>query len=535
MTAKENSRAAAKGIEAAMRSKSRAVSPSRYFLPYQLRWINDPSDLKQGDKSRQIGWTWMEAYDATSSRFRATDARKVDYWLSSADESAGAEFIGYCEFFGRKFFDKIADRFTEELTDPHTKERYTSLCVRCPNGKRITAMSSNPRRFRGKRGDVGLDEFDFHDQPGEMWDAVGAVTQWGGSIRVFTTRSVEGSDFDRWAINSRKVLAALGVTENRERIGYPAYDTLQAKATEMGLAPVFSYHRVTIEDAIAEGICERINQVSGRKRTREQFLAWCRAKCRSLAAYLQEYMCQPSIELSVWLPYSLIESCESDECPQAGDELVGYKGGICDVGVDVGRHEDLTVITALEHVGDVRYMRMRREIKEMSLPDQKAELAGLLRKIRMGRCCIDMSGIGLGLKEFTEKEFGSHLIEGVDMTNKAEQVLAVGIKEAFEDRQVRVSPQDQVFKDDLHKVRKGVTALGHVRFVGARDATGHADRFWSLALALYAGSMVTAPEFEWEPAGRRRFAPRRGLWLPESQSSRAAGRLWLPGQIRRVA
>src|SRR2546427_5281216 len=37
---------------------------SAYFLPYQLRWLDDDSPLKIVEKSRQIGLTYVDAYDS---------------------------------------------------------------------------------------------------------------------------------------------------------------------------------------------------------------------------------------------------------------------------------------------------------------------------------------------------------------------------------------------------------------------------------------------------------------------------------------
>jgi phage FluMu gp28-like protein len=52
----------------------------------------------------------------------------------------------------------------------------------------------------------------------------------------------------------------------------------------------------------------------------------------------------------------------------------------------------------------------------------------------------------------------------------------------FQDKLVRV-PADAVVREDLHKVRKIVTAANNVRLDADRDEAGHADRFWALALA----------------------------------------------------
>ncbi len=481
------------------------------FLPYQRRWIDDTSVIKLGDKSRRTGWTWCEAFDAVSRRFRGTHLSKSDYWFSSADDSAAAEFIEYCRFFAQAIYQQgashVLGRNLEILTDPS----YTSYRIKCPNGTKITAMSSNPRRFRSKGGDVCLDEFDFHGDPEAMWDAASPVTQWGGSLRVFSTPNGEGTFFGQLIKSTKQLLACFGITSYRKRDRFPSYEELCAKASESGISPVVSYHRVTIEDAIEEGIVERINEASNTCQTRGQFLAACRARSRSEDAFRQEYMCEPSTEWSAWLTCKLISACEDETCPAANEPLTGYASGPCDVGVDVGRKRDLTVITVLENVGDVLWQRQRLEISGVSLPEQEQILAGVLRSVRLRRCCIDMSGIGLGLFEYTQRQFGRRRIEGIQFTNPAKEVLAVDILKAFEDRAIRINVNDQTMRDDLGSVHKGVTATNLVRFDGERGPQGHADRFWSLALAIHAGrgKVVRLPEFT--GAGRAIFA-REGAW-----------------------
>jgi len=482
------------------------------FMPYQIAWINDPSPLKLGDKSRRTGWTWCEAYDAVSSRWRRTNNVRRDYWFSSADESAGVEFIDYCRFWAETLFNQVANVVTEQYLDPDTKRFATALVIKCPNGHKIVAMTSNPRRFRSKGGDVCLDEFAFHDDPRAMYDAAAPVTQWGGRIRIFSTPNGEGSFYNTLVQNCRKVLAAMGVTDLSDRSKFPTLDAMRAQAREMGIKPVFSYHHVTIIDAIEQGIVERINEKTGGNQTREQFLQDCRDKSRSEDAFNQEYMCTPSADASAWLPYSLIESCEHEDCPKAGDPLTGYTGGLCSVGVDVGREIDLTVITVFEIVGDVKWMRRRIELLKTPLPIQLDILIPILQAIRLLRACIDKTGIGLGLAEFAAKKFGSR-IEGVQFTPASKEDMAVRMKSTFEDRGLRITENDTVLRDDLHRVRKVTTAAGNIRFEGERTGDGHADRFWSAGLGLLAGETNYVP-FNFTPTRPLTFAPPRvgGNW-----------------------
>jgi phage FluMu gp28-like protein len=458
------------------------------FLPYQERWIKDESPRKYYDKARRTGITYSEAFDCTSRRFRPHKRTDRDYWFSSADESAAAEFIEYCGWFAKKLFAAIADRYVEQLEDEVSKKPATAFCVRCPNGKKIVAMTSNPRRFRSKGGDVGLDEFAFHDDPRGMYTAANPVTTWGGTLRIITTPNGEANEANKLVQKCHKTLAAMGLDPTAPQLAkpaaLPAWDKLTAAARAAKISPVFSYHRTTIEDAIAQGLVEKINRVAGTSWTREAFLLDCREKALDEEAFLQEYMCVPGTDSTAWLTYALIEACEHEQCAQPGF-MPGknYAGGPCFVGVDVGRHRDITVIWVLERVGDVLWTRAVIELEKTPLPAQCAMLGIVCRMLKSVSVRIDKTGLGEGLVDYAKRDIGGD-VQGVHFTNDHKQTLAVGIKQAFESRTVRIPANCSPIREDLHKVRKTTTALGTVRFEGERDKTGHADRFWALALAI---------------------------------------------------
>jgi len=79
--------------------------------------------------------------------------------------------------------------------------------------------------------------------------------------------------------------------------------------------------------------------------------------------------------------------------------------------------------------------------------------------------------------------------------------LAMPLLRLFQDRLVRI-PSDPTVREDLHKVRKIVTASHNVRLDAPRDSDGHADRFWALALAYHGhdlGIAVTVVMPKWSP------------------------------------
>jgi len=467
------------------------------FLPYQLEWINDESLRKLGDKSRRTGWTYCEAYDCTARRYRKTNRREMDYWFSSADESAAQEYIDYCRFFARDLFGVAADHFTEQVEDPQTKRVGTAFCIRTPSGHKIVAMSSNPRRFRSKGGDVCLDEIAFHDDPRGMYTAASPVTTWGGCLRMFSTPNGEGNEFNRLVQICRKTLAALGYNPDRPRECPLTFERLTSEARRLKITPYFSYHRVTIEDAIEQGIVELINRTRGTNWTREGFLQDCKDKSIDWAAFLQEYMCVASADASAWLSYALIESCEHEASAQPGVGLVGYEGGPCYVGVDFARNRDRSVVWVLESVGDVLWTRQIEYLDNMATPDQASKLAAILRSVKFNACEMDMTGSGLGLFEYTRRAFDTR-VHGVNFASAVKsnpldndsanvpvtESIATALKTRMEDRLIRLPWNCTEVRDDLHKPKKMFTASGRVTFVATRDKAGHADRFWALSLAV---------------------------------------------------
>lgn len=427
------------------------------LLPYQQAWRRDTSRLKLWEKSRRIGATWAESNDATLSRLagRVTS----DYWFSSADESAAYEFAEYCRHWLR-----LADQVTEIVTDHVLDDRGVAakaFVVRLPNGSRITAMSSSPRRFRSKGGDVCLDEFAYHDDPAALWDAAYPTITWGDRLRVLSTHNGEGTLFAGFCEMAR-----------RHRAGRPARGDMP-----------WSLHRVTLHDACDQGLVERINETKGRDLTVEQFVAQCRAGCRSEDQWRQEYLAEPATDNAAWLPYDLIDACAVPGWqPHAGDD----RGPIY-VGCDVGESRDLTVIWTLQRIGDVLHTLDVRTFRDEPLRDKEAALLAACADPRVVRCCVDATGVGAQIAQAAERTGKG---EGVKFSSPVNDQLAAPLRGLLEDRRLRL-PDGSEVREDLHSIRMIRTAGGHPRYDAARTQAGHADRFWALALAVYAAASKT--------------------------------------------
>ena len=251
-----------------------------YFLPYEIEWINDVSRFKIWEKSRRIGATFTQSYEDTEYSAVAKDPNKV--YFSSADESAGKEYIDYVRFWSGKMNYAVTDIY-EDFID--TEKDITAMTAAFKNGSKIHALTNNPRRFRSKGGKVVLDEFAFHDDAKALWNAARPSIQWGHPIRILSTYNGQNNLYYQFV-----------------------QDVKKGKLK-------WSLHSTPITVAVAQGLADKILR---RELTEEERQAWLdeeRANCGDETTWLQEYMCVPVDESTAFLTYDLIRSCETDDEP----------------------------------------------------------------------------------------------------------------------------------------------------------------------------------------------------------------------------
>ena len=475
------------------------------FLPYQQAWIDDEAPVAIGEKSRRIGWTYASAYRAVKRRLH----RGTHLFHTSADLTAAREFIEYCQHWAR-LFKEVAEDQGEQVIDE--ADGMTAFVLRFKNGARIVAGSSNPKFFRSKGGDADADEFAFHANPRELYKAMQpAALVWGHQLRVWSTHNGEGSFFAKLAGSAREWNTRI---EDR---GWRIESGLGDSAPSSILNPPSSsshpsLHSVTLLDAVDQGLVERIRGLSSPDPVaRRDFIEEIRASCPDEDAWNEEYLCRPSTEQRALLTYPMIQACEVPERGGEGEDRGGVMGWLSGgvkaadpdsttqphhhpttslpttslyCGFDVGRKHDRSVLWVLERVGDVYHTRGLRVLEDVPFTAQEELLVTLMTSRAVKRLCVDSTGIGAMLAERLVHRFG-HRVEGVHFSAPVKSELAMPLLRLFQDRLIRI-PADPAIREDLHKVRKIVTSSNNVRLDADRDAGGHADRFWALALAYHA-------------------------------------------------
>jgi phage FluMu gp28-like protein len=459
-------------------SASRATREAA-FLPYQLRWIEDQSRIAVWEKSRRIGADFCDAFRAV--RERITGARTTDYWYSSADESAAFEYMQYVKTWALDVYGLVLELVDGVERFGRDDVRVMSVTFPEIHGRRprIIAMASNPKSFRSKGGDVCLSEFAFHDNAFELWKAARPVITWGGRVRILSSHNGIESMFNQMVEMGR-----------RHAEGTPRTNDIAV-----------SLHRTTIDDAIADGLVERINLVSGEHATREEFREACRRDCGDERIFAEEYLCRPSEESGSYFPYELLRpSTGADAKPQTEvkpflDSIHrwGIGADALRAGIDVGRKRDRFVIWVVARFGAMRLTAGILEFEDRPFGVMELAIAAMMdtvipgtdgRTVQVSRCCIDATGIGMQLAERAVEKYRTR-VEAVTFTSAVKEDLFTRLRRDIEERTVTI-PDDAVVLADINSIRKTVTTAGNVRFDAQATDLGHADRATALALALHA-------------------------------------------------
>lgn len=459
---------------------SPGVGPAQdgYWMAHQLDWIRDQSKIAVCEKPRRSGMSHAEAFRVVDLRF---GGRNTDHWYAPQDESASVEFIDYVAMFARDVYGQALEIIEEDDQEIETKV----LSVRLPEIRgrrpRITAMTSNPSRFRSKGGDVTLDEFAHHPDQRGMWKAAFPTIMWGGTIRVLSTHKGVGSFFN----------------EPLVMMGKRARDPQRHGAPKARDYPI-SLHAITIYDVIANGIVERINAASGGRMTRAEFLAELRAGCLTEETWAEEFECNPSAEQDSFLPYDLLRPCvRADDSSPTGDldlfigdiEKRVESFGATDLyaGCDVARRHDLFVIDVIGRVGGMKRTLGVLAWQGESFGAMEMALARTLTLPGMRRLAIDATGMGMQLAErMTQSRYGGGNVEAVTFTAPIKEQLASLLRRDVEERTVTF-PDDPVYLADLNALRKSVTAAGNVRYdSSSNEKSGLPDYAAARMLALHA-------------------------------------------------
>jgi phage FluMu gp28-like protein len=451
------------GVLGSPRGEWPMSSPAITLYPYQQRYLLDRSRFKLGKFARQTGKTFTTTLEIVDDSFESeVNGRRTRWVILSRGERQAKEAI-------EEGVKRHAQAYQIALTDFGESDvlgadgvKYRALEVGLPGGSRITALPANPDTARGFSANVFLDEFAFHKDSEAIWKALFPVISAGWKLRVTSTPNGKSGKF---------------------------YELDTAEDS------TWSRHVVDIYQAVRDGLPRDVEEL--------------RRAIADEDAWAQEFELQYLDEASAWLSYELISSCEDEDAgiPEK------YDGNPCFVGRDIGRRNDLHVITVTEMIGDVLWERERIEQKRATFADMDAAFDEVMFRYNVARACIDQTGMGEKVVEDAQRRYGG-LVEGVLFTQGSKLIMATQGKERFEDRRLRIPMGDVPYRTDLHKLRKVTGPTGAPRFVAERD-DDHADRTWALFLAVNAAAGMDGGRWRpmLDPLKAQRTALERN-WIP---------------------
>ncbi|MCH4295583.1 terminase family protein [Shewanella sp. 3B26] len=507
--------------------------PGEVMLGYQRRWVADPAPLKIAEKSRRTGLTWAEAADAVLTAASSRGEGGTNHFYVGSNKEMAREFIDAAAMWA-KVFDKAGSEISEEvfIDSGQDGKEILTFAIYFASGFKIQALSSNPSNLRGMQGNVTIDEAAFHDRLAEVLKAALALTMWGAKVRLISTHNGVENLFNELI--------------NDSRAGKKSY----------------SVHRITLDDACAEGLYRRICQIRGKPWSQAAEDAWKAELLKSTATEddaLEEYYCVPKSGGGAYLSRALIEARMASvtdsgpvvrlakkndfgEWPESlraaevlkwcEDELKGVLDALdpnrphC-FGEDFARSGDLTVINVGEIAQDLHITaKLQVELKNIPFRQQEQILyyiVDALPRLRGG--AMDARGNGQALAEYAQDKYGSEVIASVMLSESFYREQMPRFKAHFEDALITI-PRDDDTRADLQALsvnRRGTPCLGEVRT--GKEKERHGDAAISLFLMVYASTLDGAPiEFTPIPksdhrnqlAGANRNndddIPQRGCW-----------------------
>lgn len=439
-------------------------SPKSLLLPYQRRWIEDPSRYKIGCMSRQTGKSFCTASEAVEDSLKNPGAKWV---CMSAGERQALEWMEQARMWADAYRMPI-ERYAEDRQ--FAQALMKSAEISFGNGSRIVAIPANPSTARGYSANVILDEFAYHEDPDKIWAAMfpSQTNPLAGTFLQRVAAALAGESTDIRRELKLRVVSTFNGKGNK-------FFDLWEHAKDNG----YSSHLVTIEDAVRDGL--PIN------------LAQLRAGFADDDAWQQEFMCVPADASNVLLPYDLIAQAESMEATEFCSPELFDAGASRELyaGVDFGRQTDPTVCWLVERVGDVLWTREVLVLKRMDVPEQQEILKLRLRNCR--RVCFDYTGPGVGLGDFLARDYGewkpaAHKFGRIELCTFSagfKREIFPKLRRAFEAPVKLRVPVSREIREDLHAMQQQVRN-GVYDYWAPRTREGHSDRCTAAALAIRA-------------------------------------------------
>lgn len=472
------------------------------LLPYQQRWLADRSRVKMFTKSRRIGISWTEASDST---LIASKANGMNTTYICYDKDITVQFINNCADWARAY-DLAASAIQEGMevfADGDEDKACSTYTIEFDSGWSVVAIAGTPRKLRGRKGRVIIDEAAFLTNFSAVFEAALALMIWGGEIRIITTYN--------------------GVEE-------PYYELEQEV-----IAGKYNYsrHFCTFRQAVAEGLYQRICLVSGQEWSPEAEAEWVDGIYKDFGDRAsQELDCIPAQASGRYIPRIIVEQCMSRDIPviqwefkddfatkseefrtkhvaelierdlapllaKANPNLKSY------LGEDFGRTGDLTdIIPAQEQKDLTRQALFLLELRNCPYEQQKQVTFYICDRLpKFSGAAFDARGNGDYLSEVAMQRYGLYRIHRIKATQQFYLEWMPQYKAALEDRKILLPLSSDVLSDHgAIVVEKGIPHVQDSKNTGTDGKPRHGDSAIAGLMLWYASCNGGVPmEFAISP------------------------------------
>lgn len=499
------------------------------LMKHQRDWIRlcEEHDLCIAEKGRRTGITYATGLNETITAASNRDAGGDNVYYIGDTKEKGLEFIGYCAHMAKVMASAMAEGwqgievflFEDQQTDGTTKQ-ITSYRIRFASGFHITALSSRPASIRGLQGIVIIDEAAFHTNVQAVLDACLALIIWGGKIRIISTHNGDKNPFNQLIRDTRAGLYA------------------------------FKILHVTFDDAVANGLYERVCLIKGWKPSADGKREWYNrvrgAYGANKAAMAEELDAIAREGSGVAIPGILIERAMKEVRPVLRLSLDAefaaknpkYRKSWCEAwikqhldpllaeldkkkkhyfGEDYARHADFSVFGPLSEE-DFLTLRVPFLIELHNVPARQQEQILWHMIDRLPNFCggaMDATGNGATLAEYTADKYGHGRIAQVMLNDAWYRENMQPFVQLFEDDKIDLG-RDQNVLNDLRALERidGIIKLPKLRTVDAKDGEfkRHGDAAIALALGAFAARTLNAGQVEYETVTQGRWANTKGAW-----------------------
>ncbi|MCP3942047.1 MAG: hypothetical protein GY710_11265 [Desulfobacteraceae bacterium] len=473
------------------------------LMKHQVDWCKQIHEypLNIAEKGRRTGITFATALDDTIT---ASSKRKAGgdncYYVGDTKEK-GLEYIGYAAHMAKVMAARMAKGwsgievflFKDQDKDGNTSQ-ITAYRMRFASGFQMVALSSNPANIRGLQGIVDIDEAAFHKDVGAVIEACIALIIWGGRIRIISTHNGAKNPFNQLIIDSLAGLYA------------------------------FKVFHVTFDDAVANGLFERVCMIKGWKPTPEAKKEWYELVRKGYgtrrAAMLEELDAIPREGSGVAIPGVLVEGCMPEERPilrlALEDDFLlrdlDYRDSWTEKWISIHLDPLLEQLNPdLEHVFGSDYSRYcdfasfgpmeikqnltRRvpwmlEMHNVPTRHQQQIIFHIIDHLPRWRCgAMDATGNGHTIAEYTADKYGYERIFMVMLNDKWYRENMEHFVQAFEDKTIDL-PRDADVKNDIRALERidGIVKLPKLRTADTKDSSlkRHGDAAIALTLGWFA-------------------------------------------------